>query len=289
MNTSQPNQENCKRWQAQVDLIKQKLAVYKTEYQKVMEQAQTTGGNQVDFHVCAGLKKEIRTMINQLEEERAPGLKPKLAAQLKKQRRRFFANKDRYPGLNWQDLKGGLLWNIRTLEALLKMEESGGKADILYFKEPENEMPVAIFTDFCKEVPESRRNVVYDISAVIDLERSGQRKKIKAAQNWAMSVRDYDGRLLNEDEYKKLQTLDHFDTETWTWLESHQGTREITGKARRGYFDEDKNQVVINDIDATTHQFMGGFRVAIDVEIPPPEIVEATNEIRKKIKIIIDF
>lgn len=133
---------------------------------------------------------------------------------------RFQETKERFPDLNWTDLKVKLEQNPDKLRSLYEMEETGGEPDLLEYNKDVNEF---IFCDFSKESPKGRRSLCYDKKAL------ESRKKFKPADN-AQDVASRMGvDLMNEEDYRKLQSYGEFDTKTSSWLETPENIRKLGG------------------------------------------------------------
>ncbi|SDS33469.1 DUF4256 domain-containing protein [Christiangramia echinicola] len=133
---------------------------------------------------------------------------------------RFQEIKERFPDLNWTDLRLKLEQNPDKLRSLYEMEETGGDPDLLEYNKDVDEF---IFCDFSKESPKGRRSLCYDKKAL------ESRKKFKPADN-AQDVASRMGvDLMNEEDYRKLQSYGEFDTKTSSWLETPENIRKLGG------------------------------------------------------------
>lgn len=133
---------------------------------------------------------------------------------------RFQKTKERFPDLNWTDLRLKLEQNPDKLRSLYEMEETGGEPDLLEYNKDVDEF---IFCDFSKESPKGRRSLCYDKKAL------ESRKKFKPADN-AQDVASRMGvDLMNEEDYRKLQSYGEFDTKTSSWLETPENIRKLGG------------------------------------------------------------
>ena len=133
---------------------------------------------------------------------------------------RFQETKERFTDLNWTDLRLKLEQNPDKLRSLYEMEKTGGEPNLLEYNKDVDEF---IFCDFSKESPKGRRSLCYDKKAL------ESRKKFKPADN-AQDVASRMGvDLMNEEDYRKLQSYGEFDTKTSSWLETPENIRKLGG------------------------------------------------------------
>jgi hypothetical protein len=82
-----------------------------------------------------------------------------------------------------------------------------------------------IFYDCAAESPSGRRSICYDREA----QEIREKKGVFPAGN-AMELADAMGiELLNEDQYRELQTLGEFDTKTESWVKTPANIRDLGG------------------------------------------------------------
>ena len=105
---------------------------------------------------------------------------------------RFFENMDRHPSLDWADVEARLRAHPAALEALQKMEDSGGEPDTIGFSEDGKAL---IFCDCAKETTKNPP------------------KGSAEAQSKEIGIS-----LLTEELYYRLQTLGTFDLKTSSWI-----------------------------------------------------------------------
>lgn len=133
---------------------------------------------------------------------------------------RFENNMNRHKNLEWRKVQTKLEKNIDKLSILLKMENTGGEPDIVEYDKNTNEY---IFFDCSKETPKERRNVCYDMEAL------ESRKSFKP-KNTALDMANEIGiEILDEEQYRKLQTLGEFDTKTSSWIKTPNNIRKLGG------------------------------------------------------------
>ncbi|NUM49712.1 MAG: DUF4256 domain-containing protein [Flavobacteriales bacterium] len=133
---------------------------------------------------------------------------------------RFEKNMNRHEGVRWNEVETKLKSNQKKLEALYKMEETGGEPDVIDYDKNTNEF---IFCDCSEESPKDRRSLCYDKEAL------ASRKEHKPKSS-AMSMASEMGiELLTEEQYRKLQQLGKFDTKTSSWLKTPAEIRKLGG------------------------------------------------------------
>jgi hypothetical protein len=133
---------------------------------------------------------------------------------------RFDDNPNRHPNIEWSKVLTKLEANPGKLWSLNEMEKSGGEPDVVGFDFKTGEY---IFYDCSAESPKGRRSLCYDREAL------NKRKENKPA-NSVMDLADAMGvELLDEQQYRKLQTLGSFDTKTSSWLKTPNHKRNLGG------------------------------------------------------------
>ncbi len=174
-------------------------------------------------------------------------------SQLEILRKRFHAANERFPDVYWQEIESKLIANPEKLWSLQEMERTGGEPNLLEYDE---DLAVYVFCDFSKESPKDRRSLCYDKKAW------NARKKFKPADN----VKDVASRmgidLMNETQYRKLQTVGQFDTKTSSWLETPERIRNLGGAI---FADFRYGQVFIYHNGADSYYASRGFRGVVGV------------------------
>lgn len=100
------------------------------------------------------------------------------------------------------------------------MEETGGEPDVVGFDKKIGEF---IFYDCSPESPKGRRSFCYDHEAL------EKRKEHKPADSAINSASEMGIELLNEQQYRGLQTLGKFDTKTSSWIQTPAAIRKHGG------------------------------------------------------------
>ena len=135
-------------------------------------------------------------------------------------KKRFEANMHRHHEVNWGDIEEQLKQQPEKLWVLNQMEETGGEPDIVSFDSKSSEI---IFYDCAVETPKGRRSLCYDRAAL------DARKEHKPENN-AVDVAAAIGiELLTEEQYKQLQSVEHFDLKTSSWVKTPEDVRKLGG------------------------------------------------------------
>ena len=135
-------------------------------------------------------------------------------------KKRFLENMSRHPDLSWEEVKGRLAGNERALEALRRMEETGGEPDTIGW---DGESGKLIFLDCSAETPAGRRSLCYDDEAL------KKRKKNPPSGSALSMARDMGCSLLTEDLYRRLQETGEFDLKTSSWIAAPEEIRSLGG------------------------------------------------------------
>lgn len=133
---------------------------------------------------------------------------------------RFKLNPQRHENLKWNDIQQKLEKYPEKLTVLQKMEETGGEPDVVGFDEKSGEF---VFFDCAAESPKGRRSYCYDLAAL------EKRKENKPKNNALDAAAAIGIELLNEDDYRYLQTLGEFDKKTSSWLSTPENIRKLGG------------------------------------------------------------
>ena len=166
-------------------------------------------------------------------------------------KKRFIQNEQRHLGMNWLEVESRLLSNETALWSLFQMEETGGEPDVVG-KEGEH----FIFFDCAKESPTGRRSFCYDQEAL------EARKQDKPKDSAMQFVENIGVQLLNEEQYRFLQTLGEFDLKTSSWLLTPQNIRDLGGAL---FGDRRYNTVFTYHNGAISYYAARGFRACITI------------------------
>jgi hypothetical protein len=172
---------------------------------------------------------------------------------LKTLKTRFEKNMNLHRGLAWSDVEARLEAHHGKLWSLAEMERSGGEPDVVGFDKKSGEY---IFFDCSAESPKGRRSFCYDDEAL----RSRKEHKPKdSAINMAASIGIT---ILNEEEYRKLQSLGNFDEKTSSWIETPPEIRKHGGAC---FCDRRYDHVFTYHNGAESYYAARGFRGSLRV------------------------
>lgn len=166
---------------------------------------------------------------------------------------RFHHNIHRHIDLKWEDIQTKLESYPHKLWSLNEMEKTGGEPDILYYDFFTKEY---IFYDCSKESPVGRRSLCYDNEAL--LSRKNNKPK-DSALNMAQAM---GVEILNEEEYRTLQSIEAFDTKTSSWILTPSKIRNLDG-ALFGDFRYD--YIFIYHNSASSYYAARGFRTLLRI------------------------
>lgn len=172
------------------------------------------------------------------------------AALLETLRVRFESNRRRHEGLEWSAIQAKLEVSPEKLVSLLAMERSGGEPDVVEYDAEADEF---IFFDCSAQSPAGRRSICYDGEG--EAERVA--KGVFPAGNAVDLAAAMRIELLNEDQYRTLQTLGEFDTKTESWIQTPPAIRELGGAI---FADRRYNHVFVFHNSARSFYASRGFR-----------------------------
>ena len=133
---------------------------------------------------------------------------------------RFERHMDRHAGVGWADVQAALKATPRALKVLQAMEDSGGEPDVVVLPG----QPAGLsFCDCAAETPAGRRSLCYDRAAL------DARKEHKPAGSAVEAAADIGVELLDEAQYRALQSLGVFDLKTSSWLRTPSEVRALGG------------------------------------------------------------
>lgn len=133
---------------------------------------------------------------------------------------RFHQNFHRHEGIAWSDVQARLLANKNKLQSLAHMEDTGGEPDVIGHDSTADEF---LICDCSPQSPDKRRNLCYDRKAL------DARKKNKPQSSVLDTASSMGIELLSEEQYRKLQTLEEFDTKTSSWITTPASIRNLGG------------------------------------------------------------
>jgi hypothetical protein len=135
-------------------------------------------------------------------------------------KQRFETNMNRHMGLRWKDVEERLESQPEKVWSLSQMESSGGEPDVVGFDSKSGEF---IFFDCSAESPSGRRSLCYDRSAL------DARKENKPKSNAIDEASNMGIDLLDQEQYRFLQTLGKFDAKTSSWVQTPLEIRKLGG------------------------------------------------------------
>jgi len=161
---------------------------------------------------------------------------------------RFEQNPQRHKGIAWSDVLKRLQDRAGALTSLAAMESSGGEPDVIGRDAKTGDI---IFCDCAAESPSGRRSLCYDRAAL------DSRKENKPAGSVLEMSAEMGIELLDESQYRQLQTLGEFDLKTSSWIQTPPGVRSLGGAL---FCDRRYGQVFTYHNGAQSYYAARGFR-----------------------------
>ncbi|MCG2617739.1 DUF4256 domain-containing protein [Terrimonas sp. NA20] len=161
---------------------------------------------------------------------------------------RFEKYKTRHKGIEWSKVQAKLEGNPEKLWSLNEMEMTGGEPDVVGYDKKTDEY---LFFDCSPETPKERRSVCYDREAL------DSRKEHKPANSAVDMAEEIGIEILNEDEYRELQTLGAFDLKTSSWIKTPEKIRKLDGAL---FCDRRYDTVFVYHNGASSYYAVRGFR-----------------------------
>lgn len=162
--------------------------------------------------------------------------------------RRFSAFPQRHPGIAWADVAARLESMPDKLSSLWHMEQTGGEPDVIDCNATTGQY---LFADCAAESPAGRRSLCYDPAAL------DARKENKPAGSALGMAADMGISLMDEAQYRHLQTLGTFDLKTSSWVLTPDSIRQLGGAL---FCDRRYNQVFLYHNGAQSYYAARGFR-----------------------------
>jgi Protein of unknown function (DUF4256) len=134
---------------------------------------------------------------------------------------RFERHKPRHPRVAWADVQARLQAQPAALTALNAMERSGGEPDVVVGVPGSS--GAIVFCDCADESPAGRRSLCYDAAA------RDARKENQPAHSALGLAAELGVTLLDEAQYRALQTLGEFDAKTSSWVATPPSIRALGG------------------------------------------------------------
>ncbi len=166
---------------------------------------------------------------------------------------RFSKNPNRHKDIKWENVEKKLQKAPDKLYILHEMEKTGGEPDVVSY---DKKTDTYTFFDCAAESPKERRSICYDKQAL------DSRKEYKPAHSAVGMATEIGVELLDEQQYKYLQTLGDFDTKTSSWLKSPAEIRKLGGAI---FGDKRYKHVFIYHNGAESYYAGRGFRGYLEV------------------------
>ncbi len=161
---------------------------------------------------------------------------------------RFEKNPNRHENIKWEDVQKKLESNSEKFWPLYEMERTEGEPDVVDYDKKTNEY---LFIDCSPESPKGRRSLCYDLDA---LNSRKEHKPVNSAVDLAAEIGI---EILNEVQYRELQTLGNFDLKTSSWIKTSEEIRKLGGAV---FCDKRYNTVFLYHNGAESYYAARGFR-----------------------------
>ncbi len=165
--------------------------------------------------------------------------------------KRFIQNKNMHKDIRWDDVKKRLTREV--ISSLRYMEETGGEPDIIMYDKIDDKY---IYCDTSIESPIGRRSLCYDRDAL------NGRKNNKPNSDIMTEAKINKVKILNEEEYKYLQSLGDFDLKSTSWILTPIEIRKLGGAL---FGDKKYNRTFIFHNGAESYYSNRGFRVLLKI------------------------
>ena len=166
---------------------------------------------------------------------------------------RFEQHMTRHPQISWEKIEARLRSHPSKLWSLYMMEITGGEPDVFAINEMTGEVT---FFDFSAETPVGRRNLCYDRKAL------DSRKENKPESSAMEKAENMGVVLLNEEEYRALQSLGEFDKKTSSWVQTPDSIRKLGGAI---FCDRRYDHVFTYHNGAESYYGVRGFRAKLSL------------------------
>lgn len=190
--------------------------------------------------------KTLKTMKTKL----SPDEQSKLIDILKT---RFEKNPARHENIKWENVQKKLESNPEKLWTLNEMERTEGEPDIVNYNKESDEY---LFVDCSAESPKGRRSLCYDRKAL------DSRKENKPANSAIDLANEIGNEILDEAQYRHLQSLGNFDLKTSSWVKTPDDIRNLGGAI---FCDKRYNTVFLYHNGAESYYAARGFRGSLKV------------------------
>lgn len=161
---------------------------------------------------------------------------------------RFEKHPKRHAGIAWADVLARLEGRPAALKSLAAMEASGGEPDVIG---RDGRSGPILFCDCAPETPTGRRSLCFDRQAL------DARKEAKPSGSAVEAAAAMGIELLDEAQYRALQTLGEFDLKTSSWIATPPAVRKLGGAL---FCDRRYGQVFVYHNGAQSYYAVRGFR-----------------------------
>ena len=163
-------------------------------------------------------------------------------------KKRFEKNMQRHPNLQWETVAKQLLAAPEKLWSLNEMEQTGGEPDVVVSK---GDQARITFYDCSPETPKGRRSICYDRAA-------WEARKEHKPENTALDMAEDMGiDILDEEQYRFLQSFGAFDTKSSSWIKTPDPIRNLDGAL---FADYRYGHVFVYHNGASSYYAVRGFR-----------------------------
>ena len=161
---------------------------------------------------------------------------------------RFEKNPARHENIKWENVQKKLESNPERLWSLSEMERTEGEPDVVSYDKKSDEY---LFFDCSAESPKGRRSLCYDRKAL------DSRKENKPANSAIDLASEIGIEILDEAQYRHLQSLGNFDLKTSSWVKTPEDIRKLGGAV---FCDKRYNTVFLYHNGAESYYSARGFR-----------------------------
>jgi Protein of unknown function (DUF4256) len=163
-------------------------------------------------------------------------------------KKRFAQNMHLHQGADWTEVESRLKAKAAVLWSVHQMEITGGEPDVVMVDGQH------WYFDCSTESPKERRSLCYDRAAL------NERKEAKPRSSALDMAAEMGIEVLDETQYRALQTLEHFDLKTSSWIKTPDSIRRLGGAL---FCDYRYGTVFVHHNGASSYYAARGFRGAI--------------------------
>ncbi len=167
--------------------------------------------------------------------------------------KRFIDYSCRHKDISWDYVKNILVNNIKYIEIISKMDESGGEPDVVGIIDDGGFVTIV---DCSAETPKERRSVCYDNDAL------NSRKENKPKNSAIELAKQIGIEILDEAQYRNLQEFGCFDEKTSSWIKTPENIRRLGGAL---FCDRRYDHVFTYHNGAESYYSVRGFRGFIKI------------------------